>query len=198
MRAPRPLLRSSPRAFTLAEVIVTVAILAVAALCVQPILSGRGDIDAQSAARRLIADLAFAQGDAMNRQQFRRLHFFDDGSGWCLLAIDAAELDASFDPEVARFVQTPVAGAGLGGAMRVDFGRDGLYTGLRIASVEIDGDARDLTFDPMGGLVTRTGSASAGGSVMLVGTDATYRVDFAPFTGKVRLAAVAADAPDGQ
>lgn len=198
MRACRQTSRTRAGAFTLAEVLVTVAILGLAALCVQPILSGRGDIDAQSAARRLIADLAFAQGDAMNRQEFRRIHFFADGTGWCLLAVDATELDAAFDPATARFVRTPVAGSGVGGAMRVDFGRDGLYTGLRFGSVAIDGDSRDLTFDPMGGLVESSGSASAGGSVVLEGADAAYRLDFAPFTGKVRLAALERDAGPGQ
>lgn len=185
-------------AFTLAEVLVTVVILGIAALCVQPILSGRGDIDAQSAARRLIADLAFAQGDAMNRQEFRRIHFFEDGSGWCVLAVDAAELDAGFDPTTARLLHDPIAGAGLGGAMRVDFGRDGLYAGLRIASAAIDGESRELTFDPMGGLVSSSGSASAGGTVVLRSADSAYRLDFAPLTGKVSLTALAADAATGQ
>jgi prepilin-type N-terminal cleavage/methylation domain-containing protein len=197
-RFPRFASRRPVAAFTLAEVLVTIVILGLAALCVQPILSGRGEIDAQSAARRLIADLAFAQGDAMNRQEFRRIHFFEDGSGWCVLAIDADALDAAFDPASAALVRDPIAGAGRDGAMRVDFGRDGLYTGLRIESAEIDGESRDLTFDPMGGLVSRTGSASAGGSVVLWSADRAYRIDFAPFTGKVRLAELASDAAVGQ
>ncbi|MFN5495359.1 MAG: GspH/FimT family pseudopilin [bacterium] len=192
---PRQAGRHRAAAFTLAEVLVTIAILGLAALCVQPILSGRGDIDAQSATRRLIADLAFAQGDAMNRQEFRRIHFFEDGSGWCVLALGAAELDASFDPETAVLVRDPIAGAGAGGALRVDFGRDGLYAGLRVESAAIDGVSRDLTFDPMGGLVSPSGAASTGGSVVLRSPDRAYRIDFAPFTGKVRVTDLGADAP---
>jgi prepilin-type N-terminal cleavage/methylation domain-containing protein len=176
-------------AFTLAEVMVTVAILAIVALWALPVLSGRGDIDVQSAARRLVTDLAFAQGDAMNRQEYRRIHFLEDGSGWCVLAADADELDLAFDAESARFVHDPIAGADRGGAMRVDFGRDGIYAGLRVDLASIDGGARDLIFDPMGGLVDATGGPSAGGSVVLrSGEDATL-VEFAPFTGKVRLSA---------
>ena len=178
-------------AFTLAEVMVTVVILAIVAACALPLLSGRGDIDMQSAARRLVADLAFAQGDAMNRQEFRRIHFLEDGSGWCVLAVDADGLDADFDATTARFVANPLAGAGGGGAMRVDFGRDGLYTGLRIESAVFDGGARDLTFDGMGGLVDPTGAPSAGGSVTLRSGDGALRLDFAPFTGKVRISALA-------
>lgn len=174
---------------------VTVAILAVVALWALPALSGRGDIDTQSAARRLIADLAFAQGDAMNRQEFRRIHFFDDGSGWCVLAVDADALDAPFDPSTARFVTDPIAGAERGGALRVDFGQNGLYTGLRIDAAAIDGDARDLTFDPMGGLVDSAGAPSAGGSVVLRSAEGATLVEFAPFTGKVRLSAWG-EAPD--
>lgn len=177
---------------------VTVAILAVVALWALPVLSGRGDIDAQSAARRLVADLAFAQGDAMNRQEFRRIHFFEDGSGWCVLAAGADELDAPFDASTARFVHDPIAGADRGGAMRVDFGQNGLYTGLRVDLASIDGGARDLIFDPMGGLVDATGGPSAGGSVVLRSGDDATLVEFAPFTGKVRLSAWTEPRGDGQ
>ncbi|MEY3143653.1 MAG: hypothetical protein RLY21_2146 [Planctomycetota bacterium] len=192
---------SRPRrraAFTLAEVMVTVAILAVAALCALPVLSGRGDIDTQSAARRLITDLAFAQGDAMNRQEYRRIHFFEDGSGWCVIAADASELDLPFDAATARLVHDPIVGADRGGAMRVDFGRDGLYTGLRIDSTAIDGDSRDLIFDPLGGLVDATGAPSVGGSVVLRSGEGATLVEFAPFTGKVRVSAWTGDSGDGQ
>lgn len=185
-------------AFTLAEVIVTVAILAIVALWALPVLSGRGDIDSQSAARRLVTDLAFAQGDAMNRQEFRRIHFFEDGSGWCVLAADAGELGLPFDPSTARLVHDPIAGGERDGAMRVDFGRNGLYTGLRVDSTSIDGGSRDLIFDPMGGLVDTTGAPSAGGSVVLRSGESATLVEFAPFTGKVRLSAWTEAPADGQ
>ena len=172
----------------------TVAVLALIALCAVPILSGRGDIDLQTAARRLMSDMALAQGDAMNRQEFRRIHFFEDGSGWCVLTIGPDSLDAPFEAESARFVANPLAGAGQGGALRVDFGRDGMYAGLRIDSVSIDGGRRDLTFDPMGGIVDGSGSASAGGSLVLAGSEGSILMEFAPLTGKVRLVAVP-DAP---
>jgi len=185
-------------AFTLVEVLATVVILGIVALCALPVLSGRGDIDAQTAARRLMTDMAFAQGDAMNRQEFRRIHFFEDGSGWCILALDAAGLDAPFDAASARFVANPLAGADRGGAMRVDFGRDGLFAGLRIESVSMGDASSDLTFDPMGGIVDATGAASAGGSLVLRSGEGAILIEFAPLTGKVRLAAVAGDADPRQ
>lgn len=185
-------------AFTLVEVLATVVILGIVALCALPVLSGRGDIDAQTAARRLMTDMAFAQGDAMNRQEFRRIHFFEDGSGWCILALDASGLDAPFDAASARFVANPLAGADRGGAMRVDFGRDGLFAGLRIESVSMGDASSNLTFDPMGGIVDAAGAASAGGSLVLRSGEGSILIEFAPLTGKVRLAAVAGDADPRQ
>lgn len=176
----------------------TVAILAIVALWAIPVLSGRGDIDAQTAARQLVADLAFAQGDAMNRQEYRRIHFFEDGSGWCVLAADAASLGAPFDASSARFIHDPIAGAGRGGAMRVDFGHNGLQTGLRVESASMDGGSRDLIFDPLGGLVDATGAPSTGGSVVLRSGDDATVVEFAPLTGKARLGAWTEPAGDGQ
>lgn len=184
----------APRAaFTVVEVLATVAILGIVALCALPVLSGRGEIDAQTAARRLMTDMAFAQGDAMNRQEFRRIHFFDDGSGWCIVAPDASALDAPFDAAAARFIANPLAGSDRGGAMRVDFGRDGLYVGLRIESVAMGDGSRDLTFDPMGGIVDATGAASTGGSLVLRSDEGSLLIEFAPFTGKLRLTAAGAD-----
>ena len=62
-----PMLRNDSRhrlrAFTLVEVLATVVVLAIAAVLAIPILSGRGEIDSQAAARRLLTDLAFAQAD---------------------------------------------------------------------------------------------------------------------------------------
>ena len=45
----------------------------------------------------------------------------------------------------------------------------------------------------MGGLVSPAGSASAGGSVVLRSADRAYRIEFAPFTGKVRVTDLDAD-----
>jgi prepilin-type N-terminal cleavage/methylation domain-containing protein len=54
--------------FTMVELLVVVSIIAMSALFAIPYLSGRGDFDAQAAARQFIADVAFAQGDAIARQ----------------------------------------------------------------------------------------------------------------------------------
>ena len=184
--ATRGLRRAGRRAFTLAEIIVTVAILGIVALCALPILSGRGDIDAQAVVRRLVTDIGFAQGDAMTRQEYRRIHFLADGSGWCVVAVDAGALAAPFDATAARFVTDPLAGSGAGGALRMDFGRDGRFGDLRIDAVAIDGLSRDLTFDPMGGIVDGQGAASAGGSIVVRSPETGYLIEFSPLTGKVR------------
>jgi prepilin-type N-terminal cleavage/methylation domain-containing protein len=179
--------------FTLVEVLATVTILAIIAFAAIPLLSGRGDFEAQGAARRLLADLAFAQSDAMTRQEHRRIHFFDDGTGWCMVRVEADELDGEFDAENADFVRDPLAGAESGGALLRRFERnDGLAT-VRVNTVAIDGEARSITFDPLGGTVAPSGAPSTGGFVDIQSTETALRIEFAPLTGRARVVA----APSG-
>lgn len=173
--------------FTLVEVLVTVAILGVIAMAALPLLSGRGDLEAQGAARRLLADLAFAQSDAMTRQEHRRIHFFEDGRGWCVIRVEADELDAPFDMDSADFVVDSLAGAGRRGAMLRQLGAEDDLASVRIEAVEIDGDARAITFDPIGGTVSPSGAPSAGGSIELRTIDGGVRIEFAPLTGRARV-----------
>jgi len=197
-----PMLRNDSRhrlrAFTLVEVLATVVVLAIAATLAIPILSGRGEIDSQAAARRLLTDLAFAQADAIAHQEHRRIHFLEDGTGWCVLRVGAAELDEAFDPATARFVADPLAGAGVAGALRCDFGRETGFATARIEDVAIDGSARAITFDPLGGTVSPAGSASSGGSLVIRSPEAAMRIEFAPLTGRARIVAIDAGASAGQ
>jgi len=190
--------RHRHRAFTLVEVLATVVVLAIAAVLAIPILSGRGEIDSQAAARRLLTDLAFAQSDAIAHQEHRRIHFLEDGTGWCVLRIEPSELDDAFDPATARFVADPLAGAGVAGALRCDFGRETGFATARIEDVEIDGASRAITFDPLGGTVSPAGSASGGGSLVIRSPEAALRIEFAPLTGRARVVAIGADASEGQ
>ena len=46
----------------------------------------------QSAVRLLIADISFAQSDALAHQEYRRVHFYDDGRGWCVVRIAESDV----------------------------------------------------------------------------------------------------------
>jgi len=175
--------------YTMIELLVVVAIIAMTAFFAIPYLSGRGDFDAQAAARQFIADVAFAQGDAIALQEFRRIHFLEDGSGWCIVALAPNELDDDFDPATARFVGDPLTGAG-GVGVRGGVGARRTYASLSIEEVAFDGLARHITFDPLGGAVDSSGQPSAGGVVVLRSAERTFRLEVSPLTAKVRVVPV--------
>ncbi|MFM1868887.1 MAG: hypothetical protein RL591_2295 [Planctomycetota bacterium] len=175
------------RAYTLIEVLIVVAILGLAAAVLIPSMSGRGDFDTQAAVRALISDISFAQSDALANQSFRRIHFYEGGTGWCLVKVAEDELAQEFDPETADFVVDPLKGAARGGTYAVDFAQDDRYASVRLEGVSIDGGKRDITFDELGGTVTSGGLPGLGGTLILRSPDAAYRLEIAPVTGKVRV-----------
>ncbi len=175
------------RAYTLIELLIVVAILGLAAAVLIPSMSGRGDFDTQAAVRALISDISFAQSDALANQSFRRIHFYEGGTGWCLVKVAEDELAQPFDPATAEYVSDPLKGAARGGVYATDFAQDNRYASVRIEGVSIDGGRRELTFDELGGTVTSGGLPGTGGTLILRSPDAAYRLELAPITGKVRV-----------
>ena len=182
------------RAYTLIELLIVVAILGLAAAVLIPSMSGRGDFDTQAAVRALISDISFAQSDALANQSFRRIHFYEGGTGWCLVKVAEDELVQPFDPATAEYVSDPLKGAARGGVYATDFAQDNRYASVRIEGVSIDGGRRELTFDELGGTVTSGGLPGTGGTLILRSPDAAYRLELAPITGKVRVTRLV-DAP---
>lgn len=191
-------LSAARRAYTLIEVLIVVAILGLAAAVLIPSMSGRGDFDTQAAVRALISDISFAQSDALANQSFRRIHFYEGGTGWCLVKLAEDELAQEFDPETADFVVDPLKGAARGGTYAIDFAQDDRYASVRVEGVSIDGGKRDITFDELGGTVTSGGLPGRGGTLILRSPDAAYRLEIAPVTGKVRVTRLAAEPANEQ
>jgi prepilin-type N-terminal cleavage/methylation domain-containing protein len=191
-------LSAARRAYTLIEVLIVVAILGLAAAVLIPSMSGRGDFDTQAAVRALISDISFAQSDALANQSFRRIHFYEGGTGWCLVKLAEDELAQEFDPETADFVVDPLKGAARGGTYAIDFVQDDRYASERVEGVSIDGGKRDITFDELGGTVTSGGLPGRGGTLILRSPDAAYRLEIAPVTGKVRVTRLAAEPANEQ
>ncbi len=187
MRLHSTLSRTIRRGYTLIEVLIVVAILGLAAAVLIPSMSGRGDFDTQAAVRALIADINFAQSDALANQGFRRVHFFDDGSGWCLVRVDESALSVPFDPATADYMQDPLSGAHNGGTYATRFVDDERFSTVRIEGVAIDGSGRDVTFDELGGTVASGGLPGTGGTLILRSPDAAYQLQLSPLTGKVRV-----------
>lgn len=170
--------------YTLVEAAVVLVILGIAATLLIPRLAGRGDLEVQAATRQLVADISWAQCDAVAGQGYRRLHFFEDGRGWCLLHVDEATFEEAFDPASAVYANDPWRTRRGDGDLIVDFVADERFSEVMISDVSLGG-GRDLTFDRLGGTVSAPGLGAGPGSISLTDGQAVWNVELSPITGAV-------------
>jgi type II secretory pathway pseudopilin PulG len=165
---------------------IVIGLLGLAASLLIPHMVGRSSLQTQAAVRLIIADLSFAQSDAMAHQELRRVHFYDDGRGYCIIRVLGA-FDEPFDEDNdAQYIHDPIGGPGTLGRYIVDFTADSRFAGVTITAVTIDGGQRHITYDSMGGTVAGGGAAPGiGGAIIVSSDEATYRINIAPFTGKL-------------
>lgn len=172
--------------YTLIEASVVLVILGITAILLVPHLGNQADTELQGAARQLVADISWAQCDAVASQGYRRLHFYADGRGWCLLDITDRTFADSFDAATAVFAEDPWRTRRGGGDFIVDFPNDDRYVFVTVSDITtgVKG-GRDLTFDRLGGTVSAPGLGAGAATVTLSdGTD-SWQVDIAPVTGRV-------------
>jgi type II secretory pathway pseudopilin PulG len=188
MRMASPARTPAARSYTLIELILVMAVLALAAAMLVPQLVGRDALTVQAAIRLLIADLSFAQTDALANQEFRRVVFYDNGAGYCLIRVPSAAwvtpADLS-DPSV-DYVYDPLGNMG---QYIVDFFEDDRFEGVEITAADIDGTTLppgrpEITYDQLGGTVNGA-APGTGGNVVVSFGDESYRIDIAAFTGKL-------------
>ena len=176
--------------YTLAEMVVVLTLLGIAAVLLIPQLSDRGDTEIQAAARQLVADITWAQCNAVESQEYRRLHFYDDGRGWCLVRITDSTFANAFDSETADLAEDPWRTRRGNGDFIVDFSADERVQSVQVVDVTLAEGGRDITFDRLGGTVAAPGLGAGAASVQLSdGTD-TWQVDIAPVTGRLAVARV--------
>lgn len=191
MPANSPAPRVGRPSYTLIELIMVMAVLALAAAILIPHMVGRDSLTAQAAVRLLIADLSFAQSDALANQEFRRMVFYEDGTGYCLISVPNANYATPADLEDpgVEYVYDPL---GQMGRYIVDFTKDDRFEGVSISSALIDGtdlvDRPEVTYDTLGGTVTGLGGPGLGGTLVITFDDRNYQVTIAPFTGKLTVA----------
>src|SRR4051812_28020872 len=76
-------------AYTLIELLIVIAIMGISGALLIPNMVNRDSMNVQSAVRLIIGDLSFAQSDALAHQELRRVHFYDDGRGYCLIRLSS-------------------------------------------------------------------------------------------------------------
>ena len=177
------------RAYTLAELIIVVAILGLAGALLIPRLINADTFSVQAAVRSVIADITFAQTDALAMQKVRRFQFLRDDNdrihGYAILApSNPAVYDSSFDPETAEYLDHASA-VGTGGNFVVDFDLQDRFAGVEITEVSFDGNDW-VAFDALGGPL-RGGSMplAGGGEIRMRGDSGSYLIRLSGFTGKI-------------
>ncbi len=181
--------RRRVRAFTLIELLITVAVLGLAGALVIPAMTSTGALRVQSAVRTMVADMTFAQGDAMAFQSRRAIWFGKvplatssgwevvSGNGYVLTQVNGAELNLETD-----LIYDP-------GDPDRPLGRnfdDEMYGGATITAADFNGDVL-LIFDELGGPIAELDGPDPGngGTVQVDGIDSSYLVTVLPFTGRI-------------
>ncbi len=151
---------ASNKAFTLTEVIVVVAIVAIAAAVVIPNAINTSDLQVISAARMVTTDLQYAQDQAITAQ---------------------GPVTVTFDPNTERYTLSNASGTLIHpitkDAYVVDFRAQTGFGSVDIVSVNFGG-ANLVTFDELG-------TPNVAGTVILQAGPHVYTIDVAALTGRV-------------
>lgn len=152
------------RAFTLVEVLVVVIIIGIAAAVVVPAMIRPGSLHVQAATRIVIADLLYAQNDAIAQQKPRRAVFDTANNSYRLTDAAGNTLAANWK------------GSG-GSNYVVDFKNDSRFQGVTLTTAQFGSDDF-VEFSELG-------SPGSGGTVELTAQGLKYRVIVTDMTGKV-------------
>ncbi|MEM6459759.1 MAG: GspH/FimT family protein [Planctomycetota bacterium] len=152
------------RGYTLVEVLLVVLILSIISAMVVPSMLSAGQLGVQAAARHLVADLLYAQNEAIAQQAPRQVVF------------DAANDRYQLNDEFGNTLDKDWV-SGSASPYVIDFTADDRFMGVSIVAVDFNGGSA-VTFDDLGGPDT-------GGSVTVRFDNQRYRIDVAEFTGRV-------------
>ncbi len=177
--------RRDPRAYTLIELLIVVTVLGIAGALLVPHLAYKDSLSTQAVVRMMISDLNFAQSDALANQEFRRVHFYGDGSGYCIFRVTEATFDDPFNAGAADYIDDPLGVVGDFGAYIVDFTTRNRFEDVSISLANIDGGSRHITYDALGGTVMTGNAPGTGGKIQIQAEDMIYQIAFSPFTGKM-------------
>lgn len=173
--------------WTLIELLTTVVILTISAYILIPYASSGQSSSGQSVARMAVTEILAAQMDAVATQGYRRIHFFADGTGWCVEELDSTQLMNAFNFATADFAEDVIESQGQGQQSITRFTEDNRFNTISIQNVLFDGANPNVTFDPTGGIIATDGSPSTGGSFEIQSGEFQWEVQLAPLTGKVTI-----------
>ena len=170
-------------AYTLVELLLVILIMGIAGALVIPQTSQAHVLRIHAAVRTLVADISYAQTDALAYQQRRAVIFDTDANTYTV-----AEVTVSSGGDVTY---TPLfLAGGPNGNHVVDFD-GGSFDGAALRAADFDGDAI-LIFDEIGAPVLDAASdTSAGlGTIYIEGPMSVFQIEVLPYTGQVRVTEV--------
>jgi len=165
---------SSPRAgFTLIEILCVVVIFAIAAALVFGGMSGQGSLQAESGARQVMADLLYAQNQAIATQSFVYVYFNTSGSSYSL-----------YSPW-GTCLTNPISQA--------SYTTNWSGQNWSVSSVNLDGTAKQpaMYFDSLGEPYSCTNTGASGtlfstsGTIQISSGGNTVKITIQPSTGDI-------------
>ena len=155
------------RAYTLVEVLIVVVIIGIAGAIIVPQILASGTLGVQAAARMIIADILYAQNEAIAQQSDRHIVFDAANDSYKLTDAEGTTLSVEWKSgNTENYI--------------VNFANDSRFQGVRINSADFGGSA-DLAFDDLG-------TPTSGGTVVIEFKGDRYQVTVAAFTGRVTVA----------
>lgn len=166
--------------YTLVEMLLIVLILGIAGAMVIPHTGQAQVLRIQASVRTLVADITYAQTDALAYQQPRAIIFDEDTNTYTVAEVTVSSGgDVTYTPLFFADAQS--------GQHVIDFS-SGRFGGATLRAPDFDGDAV-LIFDEIGAPIQEAGSNDAAtlGSVYIEGPMSVFRIDVLPYTGQVRV-----------
>lgn len=157
------------RGYTLIEILIVVTLLGIAAAMISPVVGSTDVLRVQSTVRAIIADIAFAQSDALATQTGRAIVFDLDANKYSIVEVKGPTLNLATDT-----------------LQVVELGQKNKFGDSKLLTATFDGDAV-LVFDEIGGPVTEpdTTTPSAGGTITITGSGQTFEITVEAYTGRV-------------
>jgi prepilin-type N-terminal cleavage/methylation domain-containing protein len=167
-------LLSSGSGFTLAEILLVVLIIAIAAMVAVPMMSSTDSIQIRSAANMIAADLEYAKSMSISRQK-----------NYSVVFNPAGDYYEVHDPN--GIIKHPVNKRS---DYRADFSSDSRLAEVIIENANFDpGDSTTITFDYLGSPYSGIGTSAPlnSGEIIIRAGDFTMKISIEPGTGFISI-----------
>ena len=161
--------------YTLIEVLLVIVLMGLASALVVPSLGTTDVLRIQAAVRTIVADINFAQSDALARQRGRAVVFDVLNNSYSIVEVRGATLNPATET-----IST------------VKLSNTRKFNDALLVSAPFDSGSNTLVFDELGGPVTAPGSSTPGngGTIVVTGSRSRFSIAIEPYTGRVTVTRV--------